>query len=251
MNKNLLVVTLTTLLGPGGMSAQAAMLNPGDLLTINAGVPIYDTYGNPAGVSGGSWFAQDFDVNGSIAVSEKAAIYPGTDGGVRIGSLQGIGEIDIWPGYFSATGYDYTTVAPTGGTTAGIDFSGWSIYWNGQTVPVGIDYGAWTPSNCATLGCTGVNFVSDTAAFSWSGVYGDSYSLWYAWRFWINEPGTYQDTYYLLHLEGTVLEAPAVPVPAAAWLFASGLLGLTCAVRRKAVWDKGWRGGRTSRDANG
>lgn len=222
-------------LGVPGAGAQAAVLNAGDLLTIDAGVQLYDAYGNPAGVSGGSWFALDTDSNRSIATHEKAAIYPGTDGGIRIGSVQAIGAIDIWPDYFGATGYDYTTVAPTGGTTAGIDFSGWSIYWNGQPVPIAVDYGAWTPTNCATLGCAGVSFIADVAAFSWSGVYGDSYTLWYSLSF-MTDPGTWVTTDYILYLEGTV-QAP-VPVPAAVWLFGSGLIGLLGIVRRRAADDR-------------
>lgn len=218
MNKNHLIMEVAVMLGMSGISAQAAVLNAGDVLTVGSG----------------SWFAVDLDYSTTITASETAAIAPGTDGGVRIGSTQAIGAIDAPWTWFSAPGNHYTSVAPTGGTTSGIDFSGWSIYWNGAPVPNYFDYGAWMPTNCATLGCTGVSFVADTAAFTWGGVYGDTYSLWYSWSF-LSDAGAFEPTLYLLHLEGTVQAAPEVPVPAAAWLFGSGLLGLMGVIKRKTV----------------
>lgn len=217
MNKKMLVVGSAALLGSAGMSAQAAVLGTGDLLTVGAG----------------SWFAVDMDANLSIDASEMAAIAPGSDGGMRIGSTQAIGAIDAWT-WLGQPGNHYTTVAPTGSTTGGIDFAGWTIHWNGYDIAPAIDLGAWTPANCATLGCAGVSFVADVAAFSWSGVYGDSYSLWYSWSF-LESPGIFESTDYVLHLEGTVQAAPAVPVPAAAWLFGSGLLGLLGFMKRKVA----------------
>lgn len=215
MNKDVWGVGLAALLGSAGMSAQAAVLDTGDLLTIGAG----------------SWFAVDLGSDQSISASEMAAIDPGSDGGIRIGSTQAIGAIDAWT-WLGQPGSHYTTVAPTGSTTGGMDFSGWVIHWNGADISPAIDMGAWTPANCATLGCAGVSFAADIAAFSWSGVYGDSYSLWYSWRF-LESPGIFESTNYLLHLEGTVEAAPSVPVPAAAWMFGSGLLGLMGAARRR------------------
>ena len=182
-------------------AAQAAALNAGDVLTIGAG----------------SWFAFP---NQS---SEVASIVPGTDGGIVIGSGQAPGAIDSWvySGYLS--GNHYTTTPITGSTEAGLDFSGWNVLTDGETTEGYLYEGAWTPSNCDELGCTGVVFADHIAAFAWSGVYGDSYSLWYSWSF-NPTPGCFGCTSdYLLHLEGVV---SAVPVPPAVWLFGSGLLAL-------------------------
>src|SRR5690606_18910440 len=107
------------MLGVAATGAQAAVLNAGDTLTITDGVTIYDSYGNPAGVSSGSWFGMDTDANSKIAAAEATAI----DGlnGITIGSTQTAGDIDTWV-FFGPTGNHYTTVAPTGDTTNGLDF---------------------------------------------------------------------------------------------------------------------------------
>lgn len=229
---------LSVVLGMSGvtLSAQAATFQPGDRLTINSGVVSYDSYGNQVNVSSGSWFALDYNSNNQITGPEKISISAIPGGGVPIASgptvIQQVVPIDTWTMYGGIPGYDYLTVGVTGGTTNGLDFSGWTINFNGAPVTAVVDYGAWTPTNCATLGCSGASFIADTAAISWDGVYGSSYSLWYSWRFVESTPGNFIDNRYLLHLEGVVLST--VPVPAAAWLFGSGLLGLMAGAWRGA-----------------
>lgn len=230
MKKTMLVSALATGLSLTVIGVQAATLQFGDLLTIAAGVPAYDSYGNQAGVTSGSWFGLDNDLNNQISNYEMVPIYPVADG-IGIGEvvIQAIIPIDSWT-LNGNPGYDYLTAGVTGSTTAGLDFSGWTINYNGSPVVAAVDYGAWTPTNCATLGCTGVSFAADTAAISWNGVYGSNYSLWYSWKFMDAAAGGWVPTQYVLHLEGVV---QAVPLPAALWLFGSGLLGLISVVRRK------------------
>ena len=208
MNNNAkrISIMMGAVLGVCGLSAQAAVLSTGNLLGIGAG----------------SWFAVDIDGNGSIDSSEQAGIAAGADGGLVIGATQSVGAIDTWT-WLERAGAHYTTIAPTGGTTTGIDFSGWSIFWDGAPVSTTYDFGAWTPGNCDTLGCTGVSFEDHVAAFSWSGAYGDSYSLWYAWTFTGTDPGCFCSTDYVLHLEGVVTETAVVPLPSAFWLLGGGL----------------------------
>lgn len=213
---------LVGLLGLAGSAVQAAVLQPGDLLTIGSG----------------SWFGLDMDIDGQIVFGETVQVYPGLSGAIVIGGdgvvmPQAIGLIDTWT-LFGAPGNHYTTVAPTGSTEAGLDFSGWSIYYNGSTVAAAVDYGAWTPANCGVLGCAGVTFTADVAAISWSGVYGDSYSLWYSWHFQDAAPGAMLPTYYLLHLEGVVTaDASPVPLPPALWLLGAGLSVLAARGHRR------------------
>ena len=203
ITRNLVLVGfLGGIIGP----IQASMLGTDDLLTIGHG----------------SWFALDGNLDLVIEESEKFSINPGSDGGIRIGATQDPGAIDSWE-TFGTPGNHYTTSAPTGGTAAGLDFSGWSVFYDGEPFVPTDDYGAWSPLNCADLGCAGVDFQDATAAFIWSGVYGDAYSLWYSWSFIGGH--TFDTSYYLLHLQGVVLQAEMteVPLPAAFWLMVSGL----------------------------
>jgi hypothetical protein len=197
----------------------AAELEIGDLLTIGEG----------------SWFAVDSNDDRRISDDDKAWIYPGTDGGISIGTIQEVGNIDTWI-FAGIAGAHYTTAPLAGGTETGIDFGPWSIFWNGEPLLDGdyVDEGAWAPDNCEDLGCAGIPFLDATAAFVWSGSYGDSYSLWYSWRF-NPSPGCFGCTVnYLLNLNGVVLDAAAVPLPPALWLLVSGVAGLVVTVRTRS-----------------
>jgi len=88
--------------------------------------------------------------------------------------------------------------------------TGWNVFWNDETVP-------WDKGSYATVTCgidckIGDSFVLDYTAVNL-------------------EPGVLFGFYYELHLEGTI--ASAVPVPAAVWLFGSGLIGLFGFAKRR------------------
>lgn len=230
MNNKRLASGVLTVLGLATTGAQAAMLQAGDLLNIDAGVQVYDGSGYQIDVSSGSYFALDSSNIMSISDAWKTAIIPGVDGGIRAGYTQSPGEIDntLWLGNSFP---HYTTVAVTGGTTSGLDFSGWSLMeWN--MVPAALGSGAWTPLNCATEGVACSGYADGVAVFNWSGIYGDAYTLDYTARFPASD-SNFGYARYFLHLEGVVTSA--VPVPAAAWLFGSGLLGLLNAGIRRRV----------------
>lgn len=222
--KNFLSGLLSISLGGTALGAQAAVLQPGDLLTITPGIAAgYDSYGNPVGVASGSWFGVDTNGNGALDEIERRVTNPGTAGGLIIGATQLPGEID--QGHFF--GYDawlYTLSAPVSGDGT-LNLSGLRWLWNaGGGVNWHFGGAAWTPSNAAALGAPTSGYATNTAQFAWSGVYGDSYSLWFSTS---EPPGS--DTgcggcRFFWHLEGTV--QAAVPVPPAFWLFGSGLLGL-------------------------
>lgn len=231
MKKTFVKTAMASVLGFTALGAQAAILNAGDTLTIDDGVATFDAYGNITNVVSGSWFGMDTDANSKIAGTEKTPI--NGINGISIGSTQAAGDIDDWF-FFGPQGQDYTTVAPTGGTTTGLDLSGWTVFWNGVNVPMGT--GAWTPGNCTTLGCSGVTFTDGIATLSWDGTYGNAYSLWYSATVPAGDPSGFGGVRYLLNLVGTVNaggEPPPIPVPGAAWLLGSGLLGLTAIARRK------------------
>ena len=135
--------------------------------------------------------------------------------------------------FFGNTGM-HGTLSPTivlsaSGNTSTIDFSGWSLAWNGLDSSNGIsplkfETGAWfgtTTDGVAQITC-GIDCGD-----------GDSYTLIFSGVSFLDPLSNLNGSRYLLNLTGTI---SAVPVPAAVWLFGSGLLGLVGVARcRKAV----------------
>lgn len=219
----------------GATSAHAASLNPGDVLTLDAGVAVYDASGYQADVSPGSWFALDMNANWKIGGSEKTALSQGTTGLV-IGQATAAGASHaggLLPGdanaitapweFFGNTGSDFTTAGITGSTEAGLDFSGWSLTFVGVVYEMGS--GAW-----------GSGFTDGVANFAWDGTYGSRYTLDYAAAVPYDNSGPvtgFGTVEYRLHLEGTVQAVPE----ASTWgmmLAGLGLVGLAVRRRRRA-----------------
>jgi hypothetical protein len=163
-------------------------------------------------------------------MKKKPVIYvglqPGTDGGIKIGTAQAAGAIDQ-PWHLNGhSGSDFTVTGPSAlgnhGTISGVvsigngsllDMSNWRFTYDGATINLG-----------------GVSSRGDTheATFNWNGTYGDPFTLDYSAHVPYGESFSGQP--YKLHMVGAV---EPVPLPAAAWLFGSGLLGLLGIARRK------------------
>ena len=177
------------------------------------------------GVKVGSYFGMDTDGSGVIGPSERTAVVQ--NAGVELGTTQAPGSIDALWSFFGSDGQDWTssptTVLSASGNTATADFSGWTVTWNGiPTIPMGA--GAWqgNAEGVADIVC-GV----DCAV-------GDSYTLNYSGTVPANDPSGFQFVKYNLKLVGTIgAGASEVPVPAAVWLFGSGLVGLVSVARRR------------------
>lgn len=159
-----------------------------------------------------SYFGVDVSGDGVIQDNERTGL-TSAGVGITLGTSQAVGEIDIgtdfagnlW-GHFTTQGL---TVDSSLGNTASLNMTGWNAYWQG-TIP-------WNTGSNATITC-------DVDCLS-----GESFTLDYSS---VNqEPGVFAGFYYELHMEGTI--ASAVPVPAAVWLFGSGLIGLFSFSRRR------------------
>ncbi|VAW63841.1 hypothetical protein MNBD_GAMMA09-1122 [hydrothermal vent metagenome] len=90
------------------------------------------------------------------------------------------------------------------------DFSAWEVYWNGSVFQQGP-----RPSNTGLFGLASgsYNLISKEYSLDWASQIKD---------------GPFNNVTGYWHIEGTV-----VPVPAAVWLFASGLTGLFAFARRR------------------
>ncbi len=126
--------------------------------------------------------------------------------------------------FLAVEGMHYTTAATNvlsaSGGSASIDFSGWSWTFNGGAANFNLGSGSWggNPEGVAQITCN-----SNCGN-------GDGYTLYYTATVPADEPNGFANFRYEVTLVGTV---SAVPIPAAAWLFASGLLGLAGIYRTK------------------
>ena len=239
MNKTLINAALALAFGITAVSAQAAVVNTGDILTVTNGVAT--TVASVQTAVSGSWFAMDTNGDGKIQTTEKVAYSQGTKG-IVIGDittagpyhtgLPVAGEMNQWVsswGFFGSTGTFFNTVGITGDTVSGLDLSGLNVAYN-NIAAINMGGLAWTPGNTATAGVPAGPYVNGKGIFNWDGTYGHAYTLDYA----ATVPSTsaaFPGTKFFLHSEGLVVSA--VPVPAAAWLLGSGLLGLAGVARRK------------------
>lgn len=243
MNKALIQTAFVLAFGSAALTVHAATLNTGDVLTLNPGISAgYDPLGNYLGVTGGSWFAMDVDMDHGISNVEKTALSQGTTG-IVIGLATSPGAshmgaptagdtnaIDAPWLFYNNTGSDYTTVGITGSTAAGLDMSGW--VWRYAGAPdVAMNTGAWTPLNAAAAGMQAAGYGNGIGLFSWDGVYGHAYTLDYTATVATSHPSGFGDVRYALHIEGVV----AVP-EASTWgmmLAGLGLVGFAARARRQ------------------
>ena len=185
--------------------------------------------GNVLEFTSNSYFALDTNANGSFELAEQISI--GMNEGIRIGAIQTssgshsgapngseLPTIDT-PWQFSGnTGMHSTTSAITEVSPGNLDFSGWNVDWNGILIDLGGDVGAGDTS-LATITCS-----SSSCSVN------DTYVLEYFTHVPQPDLSGKGGVFYTVHLEGVI---SSVPVPAAAWLFGSGLLGLIGIARRK------------------
>ena len=203
--------------------ASAALVNGSVLSFVPA--PGSPSSSQPANGTG-SWFAIEpsafstyvslTSFDGVIVGSTQPASgsHPGAPDGSESPS------IDQPHDWFGGTGMfgseSATSILSASANTATLDFSGLVWDWNGVN-DIHMYDATFGDAGIATLTC-GVNCSN-----------GDRYILDYAGHIRSGDGGLGGEL-VLLHLEGTI---SAVPIPAAVWLFGSGLLGLIGFVRPK------------------
>ena len=204
MKKIALTLAITAALGVTATTASAANLS------IDAGsnftMEVAPGFHLPTAIIGANGI--DTEAASSNATGSHSGAPTGAEGF----------NIDAPWSFFSNTGMHGAsgplTMTANGDGTASMDMSTWYVTWNG--IPV-IDMGSGVT---ADITCTDdVNCASG------------AYTLTYNARVPAGDPSSFGNVAYGLNLVGTI---SAVPVPAAAWLFGSGLLGLVGVARRKA-----------------
>ena len=240
MNKTILFSAMLLTMATASPTASAALAN-GVVLNFDAGV----TDGSYGTVSSGSYFGMDTNGDGIVKVYERVAMAssdgliigsaqaasgthmgaPGcvNDGGVTCNNTGENPGIDAAWSFSGNTGMHSTNSASnilaSTANTADIDFSGWFVNWNGG--PIDMSGIAWEGN---ANGIANVTCGVDCAV-------GDSFTLTYSATVPASDPG-FGGVRYNLNLVGTV-GASAVPVPAAVWLFGSGLVGLAGVARSR------------------
>ena len=220
-------------------SASYAALSPSAFLMFEGDTTLSTTT-MPA-LGSGSWFAlqtgaDSFSYTGitsfngiNLGVTQLAS---GDHSGLPDGTEQP--NIDAPWAFFGNTGMHQTEspvtiVSDDNNGNVVLDFSGWSFIWNGLSSSVGLGTGAWgnNPEGQAILtcqfDCSTVNIVEPE--------FREGFVLDYTATIPPGDPSGLGGIRYQLHLEAPNL----VPVPAAVWLFSSGLLGLFAIMRRRRV----------------
>lgn len=235
MNKNYLAISFGILTSISAVSSEAA-LSSSALLTFDSGVRILDTIGNVIEIQG-SYFSVDTNADGIFTAFESITMSPGTDGGLLLGQAQlasipstftldgtEIAPFDspwLFLGQYGAhqSNSPVTISSDDGNGNVQLDFSGWGATWNGiPNINLGGDTVTFSDTGLATVTC-----ALDCSV-------GDTFTLDYSAHVPLSDTSGFGGVYWGMHLEGVV---SAVPVPAAVWLFGSGLIGLIGIARRK------------------
>lgn len=231
LKKSAVTAAVSLALGGASLSAQANLTT-----TAVLSFTLWDMSTSVPVVGDGSWFGVDVDPANNITVYTPIESFEG----IRIGYLQpASGTHSGFPNgsespsvskpdtFFANTGLwqvigTPVTVLSQSGNSATLDFQGWDWPWNGiSSIPMSDSTNFSSDTGIATMTCSSVS-CSNTS----------SYTLDYAGHVPLGDPSGFGGVLFTTHLEGHIGPAP-VPVPAALWLFGSGIAGLAAMARRR------------------
>jgi hypothetical protein len=187
-------------------------------------------------VGSGSWFGVGVDPGNNITVYTPIESFQG----IHIGVLQpasgthagapngtespSVSKPDLFfanTGLWQIIGTPVTQISHSG-NTATLDFRGWDWPWNGiPSIPQSDPANFPGDTGIATMTCS-LASCSNTS----------SYTLDYAGHVPLSHPSGFGGVVFTTHLEGHVGPEP-IPLPAALWLFGSGIAGLAAFARRR------------------
>lgn len=214
-------------------SGEKTAIAPHDGIHIGFAQPATGSHSGAPFGSANSYTGTNLIQIGMDSANNPIYLSDGNGNNITATTTENPGVDEPWS-FFGNTGMDFTTKAVTvvndAGTKKFLDFSGWTVTWNGiPAIPM--TTGAWGIGTNFFGGGNGVarilcssNTCSQTSTFT----------LDYFATVPLNDPSGFGGVKYTLHMEGHVGEAvAAIPVPAAVWLFGSGLVGLAAVARRK------------------
>jgi hypothetical protein len=196
------ILTLALLAATGTSQAE---LSDGAILNIGEGS--FFTMGGGIAVNAPGFDGQFITGNQGLAlgsIQEASGSHSGAPNGSENSKID-----NPWL-FFGNTGMNGslspTNVLSASGNTATVDFSGWSIVWNGLdsasgVAPILMGTGAWFGST--TNGVAQVTCSVDCSD-------GDTYTLIYSATIPSNEPSSFGNTQFLLNLTGTISDT-AIP----------------------------------------
>lgn len=250
----------------GALVSNATLLFDDSVFTCPVGgTPPNCDLGAPPELTSGTFYSFDINNNGVIELSERFAMT--AKNGIKLGVAQPASGSHVGPpdgtestdidepwSFFGNTGMHYsdapvTIVSDDGVGNVLLDMSGWGITWNGiPKIPFGA--GSWgsNPEGQAVLTCS-----TDCSV-------GDSFILFYTATVPASDPSGFGLVRYRLGFDSSgvapssvagiaassdtddpgaavtgiiVAGASNVPIPAAVWLFGSGLIGLFGVAKHK------------------
>ena len=216
---------------------------------LNFDTPVIDSNGL---VISGANFGIDFNGDGAIELIERTPLLQLN--GLALGTTQtattATPDIDTPWQFFAQPGV-HSTVSPisilsdTGTGTVELDFSGWQVYWNDIVIDLGSNSWGSNPNGVAILNCSNDCSAGDTFSLFYTAEVDEGPFLGVRYRFGLDNAifgaklnegfDSYSgETIEDLGIIATGTIGAVIPIPAAIWLFGSGLIGLvTFASQRK------------------